>query len=58
MTEAVLVAVIAAVGGVLAALVQKGRAENRSDHSMVVQGLNRIEGKIDRHVEGHAKGDF
>jgi hypothetical protein len=58
MTEAVTVAVIAAVGGVLAALVQRGRRENRDDHSMVVQGLNRIEGKIDNHISDHAKGEF
>lgn len=33
-----MVAIIAAVGGVLAALVQKGRQENKSDHN-VVAGL-------------------
>ena len=37
-TEAIIVAVIAAVGGILAALVQKSRKENKDDHG-VVAGL-------------------
>lgn len=36
--EAIFVAVIAAVGGILASLVQKGRKENKDDHN-VVAGL-------------------
>lgn len=36
--EAIIVAIIAAVGGILAALVQKSRKENKSDHN-VVAGL-------------------
>ena len=56
--EAVIVAVIAAVGGVLAALVQKSRSENKSDHAMVVDALGRIETKIDDHVRDHAVGKF
>jgi Na+-translocating ferredoxin:NAD+ oxidoreductase RnfG subunit len=38
MDPAILVALIAAVGGVLAALVQQGRKENKNDHG-VVAGL-------------------
>jgi len=33
--EAIIVAVIAAVGAVIASLVQKGRAENKTDHNEV-----------------------
>lgn len=37
--EAITVAVIAAVGAILAALVQKGRQENRDDHNVVANML-------------------
>jgi hypothetical protein len=56
--EAVIVAFIAAVGGVLAALVQGLRKENRDDHAMVGQALNRIETKLDNHIDDHLKGDI
>jgi hypothetical protein len=55
--EAVIVAVIAAVGGVLAAMVQGMRKENRDDHAIVGQALNRIEVKLDNHIDDHLKGD-
>lgn len=57
MMEAVIVAVIAAVGGILAALVQSMRKENRDDHAIVADSLNRIETKIDGHINDHAKGN-
>jgi Na+-translocating ferredoxin:NAD+ oxidoreductase RnfG subunit len=44
--EAVVVAVIAAVGGVLAALVQKGRAENKADHNVVATMLVTVKDDI------------
>lgn len=56
--EAIIVALIAAVGGLLTALVQKGRKENTRDHAMVVNSLNRIEEKIDDHIVDHATGKF
>jgi hypothetical protein len=56
--EAVIVAVVAAVGGVLAAMVQGMRKENRDDHAMVGQALNRIEVKLDNHIDDHLKGDI
>lgn len=56
--EAIIVACIAAVGGVIAALVQKGRKENVRDHAMVVDALGRIETKIDGHINDHAVGKF
>ena len=56
MSEAIIVAVIASVGGVLAALVQSMRKENRDDHAMVAQSLDRIETKLDNHIDDHLKG--
>jgi Na+-translocating ferredoxin:NAD+ oxidoreductase RnfG subunit len=55
--EAVIVAVIAAVGGILAALVQSMRKENRDDHAVVSDSLNRIETKLDNHIDDHLKGE-
>jgi hypothetical protein len=57
-TEAIAVAVIGMVGVVLAALIQLGRKENKNDHALVVQGMARIETKIDGHINDHAKGDL
>ena len=58
MTEAIAVAIIGMVGVVLAALIQLGRKENKNDHALVVQGMARIETKIDGHINDHAKGDL
>ena len=58
MTEAMIVAVIAATGGVLAALVQSMRKENRDDHAVVADSLNRIETKLDNHIDNHLKGQI
>lgn len=58
MSEAIIVAVIASMGGVLAALVQLMRKENRDDHAMVGQSLDRIENKLDSHINDHLKGDI
>lgn len=51
-------AAIGAVGAVISALIQKSRKENKSDHALVVKSLNRIEKKIDTHINDHAKGEF
>lgn len=53
----IIVAVVGAVGTVLAALVQAMRKENRNDHAIVADSLNRIEVKIDGHINDHAKGN-
>ncbi len=58
MSEAIIVAVIASMGGVLAALVQSMRKENRDDHAMVGQSLQRIENKLDSHIDDHLKGQI
>jgi hypothetical protein len=56
--ELITVAVIGAVGTVLAALVQGMRKENRDDHAVVADSLNRIETKLDNHIDDHLKGDI
>lgn len=56
--EAITVAVITAVGGVLAALVQSLRKENKRDHASVTNLLHRLESKFDRHIENHAQGVY
>lgn len=58
MSEAIIVATIAAVGGILAALVQQMRKENSTDHAVVSDSLNRIETKLDNHITDHLKGDI
>ena len=58
MSEAIIVAAIAAFGGVLAALVQGLRKENRNDHAVVADSLNRIETKLDDHIDDHLKGSL
>jgi Na+-translocating ferredoxin:NAD+ oxidoreductase RnfG subunit len=52
--EAIAVAFIAAVGGVLAALVQKGRKENREDHNVVATILVKVKDDI---IDLHHKID-
>jgi hypothetical protein len=44
--EAITVAIIAAVGGVIAALIQKGRAENKADHNVVASMLVTVKDDI------------
>lgn len=58
MSEAIVVAAIAAFGGVIAALVQGLRKENRTDHAVVANSLNRIETKLDDHIDDHLKGSL
>ena len=58
MSEAIIGACIASVGGVLAALIQSLRRENASDHDAVQRGLARIESKVDTHINDHARGDM
>lgn len=67
--EAIVVAAITAVGGLLAVLVQKGRGENKDDHSKVMEKLvdlhkdvhhvevkiDHVEDKLDSHLLDHTK---
>lgn len=57
MTEAIVVALITGGFGVLIALVQRSRKENSNDHATVVKTLERVETKIDTHINDHARGD-
>ena len=59
--EAVTVALIAAVGGILVALIQQTRKENKEDHGIVAslltdlhKDVSNVENKLDRHIESHA----
>lgn len=54
----IVVALIGSMSIVLVALVEKGRRENKNDHGRVVDSLDRIETKIDSHINDHAKGEF
>jgi hypothetical protein len=65
LTEAwalVIAAAVAAVGGITVALIQQFRRENRRDHGHVMDALqrvshtmDRVEGKVDSHLEWHIK---
>lgn len=56
--EAIIVALIGLVGGVLAALIQHNRKEDKAEHGMLMNTVLRIETKIDGHIADHAKGEF
>lgn len=58
MSEAVVVAVIGGASLILGSLVQAMRRENKNDHAVVAQSLNRIETKLDGHIDDHLKGDI
>ena len=58
MSEAIVVAVIGGASLILGTLVQTMRRENNRDHAMVAQSLNRIETKLDDHIDDHLKGDI
>ena len=60
---AVLGAVIASVGGMIVAIIDKFRKENRRDHGAVMDVLDRVsntvqrvEGKVDSHINWHLTG--
>jgi hypothetical protein len=55
-------AVVTAVGGLLATMLSRFRKENKQDHDVVLglikivyNRLNRVDEKIDSHVEWHGK---
>jgi low affinity Fe/Cu permease len=58
----VIAAAVAAVGSVLVVLIQQFRQENHRDHAVVMDTLKRVshtmervEGKVDSHIEWHFK---
>jgi hypothetical protein len=58
MAEGIIVAVIGLIGVVLASLIQTTRKENKSDHAQVMNAVVRIEGKIDTHINDHARNQI
>ena len=59
----VLAAAIATFGGIIVAIIDKFRKENRRDHGAVMDALDRVsntmervEGKVDSHIEWHLTG--
>lgn len=63
-TAVVVAALIAAVGSVLVAVIHSFRRENRRDHGVVMtqlsqihRSVDRLDGKVDRHLEWHADRD-
>ena len=55
MAEGVVVTFIAGGFTVVVALINKLLKENRHDHGIVADSLNRIERKVDRHIENHER---
>jgi len=58
----ILVAAVTAVGGIIIASIHAFRKENHRDHATVMDALNRVsntvdrvEGKVDSHLEWHIK---
>ena len=59
----VVVATITTVGGVIVALIQLLKKENREDHALVIDAIRsvyksvgRVEDKVDKHLVWHAEG--
>lgn len=64
MDNSIVVAIIAAVGGVLAALVQRSRKENKDDHQAVIRTIRlvhddvkEVRRDVHNHLVWHAEGD-
>jgi ribosomal protein L14 len=58
----IIVASIAAVGAIVVAVIQQFRKENHKDHAIVMNVLervshtmDRVEGKVDSHLDWHIK---
>jgi hypothetical protein len=58
----IIVASIAAVGAIIVAIIQQFRKENHKDHAIVMNVLervshtmDRVEGKVDSHLDWHIK---
>lgn len=60
----VAVALIAAIGGVMVALVQRSRRENKDDHATVIESIRLVHNDVKEvrrdvhnHLVWHAEGD-
>lgn len=65
MSDTVLVAVVGGGFSVVVALIEWSRRQNTKDHGVVTskldtlaRGHERLEAKIDTHINDHAKGEF
>ena len=58
MSETIIATFIGGGFTVIVALINKSRRENKTDHNMVVRTLERVEGKLDNHIDNHAQGKF
>jgi len=63
--SALAVAMITALGGVIVALIQRGRRENKDDHAVVLGALrhavdviHRVDDKLDQHIDDHEEGRY
>ena len=55
MDTPIMVALIGGGFSVVVALIHRLMKENRIDHGIVANSLDRIEDKIDRHIENHER---
>lgn len=56
--DAALAAFISGSFGIVIAIINKFRKENKNDHDKNMEILERIEDKIDGHIRDHATGQF
>ena len=63
MSTPIIVALVTGAFGIVVALIQSARRENRKDHANVADALHwihrdihRVGEKVDRHIEWHAEG--
>lgn len=63
MSTPIIVAIISGAFGIIVALIQASRRENKRDHGVVAESLRRVHlevhrvgQKVDRHIEWHAEG--
>ena len=56
-TEGIAVAFIGGIGAVMVALIQRHRVESAESNEVMADSLNRIENKLDGHINDHLKGD-
>ena len=56
-TEGIAIAFIGLIGAVMVALIQRHRVESSESNEIMADSLNRIEGKLDGHINDHLKGD-
>lgn len=56
-SDAIIVALIGLMGGVMVALIQRHRSESNESNEIMVHSLDRIEKKLDNHIDDHLKGE-